>query len=95
MTKLGTIGLALGLAAAVTGTSSHADDHRGESTPHRHRAGGLQAISVSPQAGQPGHGWRYYSDAHKARAVVISPAGEYFFSDGAGLRQVFRPSPAA
>lgn len=39
-------------------------------------------------AGEPAYGWRYFSDPAAPRAVVISPAGEYFVSLGKGLQAV-------
>lgn len=88
--KLSNIGVALGLAAAMVGVSSYAGDHRRASKEHRHAAAGMQAIAVSPKAGEPGHGWQYFSDARKARAVVISPNGDYYYSHGEGLQLVFK-----
>jgi hypothetical protein len=49
---------------------------------------GMQVVSNDAGAGEPGHGWRYFSDPAAARAVVISPQGEYFYSRGKGLRLV-------
>ncbi len=92
--KLSKIGVALTLAAAVVAVSSHAGDHRRESKDHRHAAAGMQAISVSPRVGEPGHGWRYFSDARKARAVVISPIGDYYYSRGEGLQLVWKSEAA-
>lgn len=88
--KLSNIGMALGLAAAMMGVSSYAGDHRRDPKDHRRAASGMQAISVSPKVGEPGHGWQYFSDARKARAVVISPNGDYYYSNGEGLRLVFK-----
>ncbi len=88
--KLSNIGVTLTLATALVGISSYAGDHRGESKDRRHAAAGMQAIAVSAQPGEPGHGWRYFSDARKARAVVISPNGDYYYSRGDGLQLVFR-----
>jgi len=49
---------------------------------------GMHAVSHSAAAGEPGHGWRYFSNPAARRAVVISPNGEYYFSGGDGLRPV-------
>lgn len=93
--KLSNIGVALTLAAALVAVAAHASDHGGKSKDHRHAAAGMQAIIVSPKVGEPGHGWRYFSDARKARAVVISPIGDYYFNRrGEGL-QLVRTSVAA
>lgn len=93
--KLGNIGMALALAAAMMGGSSHAGEHRRESKDRRHGAAGMQAIAVSPRIGEPGHGWQYFSDARKSRAVVVSPTGDYYYSQGEGLQLVFRSKAAA
>lgn len=94
----GNIGLALalglGMAAATLGSVAQAGDHREASKAHRRAAAGMQAVAVSPKAGDPAHGWRYFSDARAIRAVVISPNGEYFYSRGEGLQLVFRPTTA-
>ena len=93
---LGNIGVALSLAAAMIGVSSYAGDHRRESKGHhRHAAAGMQAVSVSPKVGEAGHGWQYFSDARNARAVVISPNGDYYYSHGEGLQLVFKATAAA
>jgi hypothetical protein len=93
--KLSNIGVALGIAAATIGLAAHASDHRKASKDHRHTASGMQAVAVAPQAGEPGHGWRYFSDAREARAVVISPNGDYYYSRGDGLQLVYKSAPAA
>lgn len=93
--KLSKIGVALTLAAAMVAVSSHASDHHRESKDHRHATAGMQAISVLPKIGEPGHGWRYFSDPHKARAVVISPNGDYYHSRGEGPQLVLKSMAAA
>lgn len=93
--KLSNVGVALSLAAAMIGVSSYAGDHRRESKGHRHAAVGMRAVFVSPKVGEPGHGWRYFSDARHARAVVISPNGDYYYSHGEGLQLVFKSTAAA
>ena len=55
----------------------------------------MQVVAVSPKAGEPGHGWQYFSDARKARAVVISPNGDYYYSRGDGLQLVYKSAPTA
>ncbi len=93
--KLGNIGVAIGIAAATVGLAAHASDHRKASKEHRDTAAGMQVVAVAPQAGEPGHGWQYFSDPRKARAVVISPNGDYYYSRGKGLQLVFKSAPAA
>jgi hypothetical protein len=89
-----TMGLALCLAAATTGFPSHADDHRPASRDHRRLGSGMQAVAVAAQAGEPGHGWQYFRDARGGRAVVISPGGDYYYSQGRGLSLVYRSRAA-
>lgn len=66
-------------------------DRRDERSDRRSSAGDGSAMApvvVSAAAGQPGEGWRYYSDAAAGRAVVISPEGDYYLNRGKGLQQV-------
>jgi hypothetical protein len=93
--KLSNIGVALAIAAATIGLAANAGDHRKAPKDHRQAASGMQAVAVAPQAGEPGHGWQYFSDARQARAVVISPNGDYYYSRGKGLRLVYKSAPAA
>ncbi|WP_298827116.1 hypothetical protein [uncultured Piscinibacter sp.] len=93
--NLSSIGVALCLAAAVTGVSSYAGEHRKELRDKRHQASNMQAIAVAAKPGEPAHGWQYFSDARRNRAVVISPSGDYYYSDGEGLELVFKASRAA
>jgi hypothetical protein len=86
------LALVLGVAAAMMSTSSHAGDHRKQSRSHHHGYSGMQTVPTRTKSGQPGHGWRYFSDAREGRAVVISPGGEYFYSQGNGLDLVFKPT---
>lgn len=88
-----TIGVALCLAAATVGFSSHAgDDHSKASRDPRHLGSGMQVVAVAAQAGEPGHGWQYFRDARGGRAIVISPHGEYYYSRGRGLALVYKAS---
>jgi hypothetical protein len=50
----------------------------------------MQAVAVASQAGEPGHGWQYFRDARRGRAVVISPDGDYYYSRGEGLALVHK-----
>ena len=49
---------------------------------------GMQPVLHAANVGEPGHGWQYFSDPAHARAVVISPDGQYYLSRGKGLRWV-------
>jgi hypothetical protein len=89
------IGVALCLAAALTSVTSYAGDHRKGSRDHRHHGSAMQVIAVAANPGEPGHGWQYFSDARRGRAVVISPGGDYYYSYGEGPALVYRASAAA
>lgn len=93
--KLRNIGVALGLAAAVTSMSSYAGDHRKESRENRHHGSAMHAVTVAAKAGEFGHGWQYFSDSRRHRAVVISPSGNYYYSHGEGLELVFKATADA
>ncbi len=93
--NLRNIGVALGLAAAVTSFSSYAGAHRKESRANRHHGSTMQAVTVAAKAGEFGHGWQYFSDSRRNRAVVISPSGDYYYSRGKGLELVFKTSADA
>lgn len=49
---------------------------------------GMQPVLHAASVGELGHGWQYFSDPAHARAVVISPDGQYYLSRGKGLRWV-------
>ena len=86
-----TIPLLLGALLAIgIGSSALASDgeERQQAPQARSQASGLQGIFNPAAADQPGHGWRHYRDADAYRAVVISPQGDYYFSDGDNLRWV-------
>lgn len=93
--NLSNLGTALCIAAAMTGVSSYAGEHRQESQDKRHQASTLQAVGVAAKPGEPAHGWHYFSDARGSRAVVISPGGDYYYSHGKGLELVFKATGAA
>ena len=44
-----------------------------------------EAITNAAEAGMPGFGWRYFHEPASPRAVVISPDGHYYLSQGKGL----------
>ncbi|MEP7281829.1 MAG: hypothetical protein ABI696_07600 [Rubrivivax sp.] len=52
----------------------------------------LQAVPNGSLPDQASYGWQYFSDPRAARAVVISPSGEYFLSLGDGPRQITGPA---
>lgn len=93
--NLSSVGVALCLAAAVTGVSSYAGEHRRELRDRHHQASKMRAIAVAAKPGEPAHGWQYFSDARRNRAVVISPSGDYYYSHGEGLELVLKASGAA
>ena len=50
---------------------------------------GMHAVSHDAAPNAPGHGWRYFSDPAARVAVVISPQGDYYYSNrGKGLRWI-------
>jgi len=49
---------------------------------------GMQAVPNNASPQDRAHGWRYFSDPMARRAVVISPQGDYYLSQGKGLRWV-------
>lgn len=64
----------------------------------RHDGGvdrGMQVVPTTAGPGEPGDGWRYFSNSAAGRAVVISPQGEYFLSRGRGLRLVAVTQPSS
>ena len=50
---------------------------------------GMQTVSNDAAPDAPGYGWRYFTDQGALRAVVISPQGDYYYSNrGKGLRWI-------
>jgi hypothetical protein len=92
--KPNSIAVVLSFAATMMSVPSHADDSRKEAGDSHRIDSGMQAVSTNTAAGQPGYGWRYFADARKGRAVVISPNGDYFYSQGKGLTLVFKATGA-
>lgn len=93
--KPSNVAVVLGLAAAVASLPSQARDHREGARGIHRNASGMQVVRVRAPDGQPGHGWRYFVDRREARAVVISPEGAYYYSEGQGLDLVYKPNRAA
>ena len=93
--KPSSIAVVLSVAATMMSMPSHADDPRKEAGDSHRIDSGMQAVSIDTTIGQPGYGWRYFVDARKGRAVVISPKGAYFYSHGNGLTLVFKAAGAA
>lgn len=90
--------LACILAAALAGSPLMARDktHHRDQTPQPMTQNqtsdgfdyGMQAVVHTAAEGEQGHGWQYFSDPARLRAVVISPDGQYYLSRGKGLRWV-------
>lgn len=91
--------LACTLALAALGSSpllakdrTHSPKHSQPAATQPSQSGGfdhgMQAVIHTASAGEPGHGWQYFCDPANARAVVISPDGQYYLSRGKGLRWV-------
>lgn len=94
--------VSIGVLAAAASAPSLAsrDDHGDREHGTRTRSGdgverGIQAVPTNARAGEPGHGWRYFSDPHAHRAVVISPQGQYYYSRGKGLSLVAATQPGS
>ena len=90
---------AIAMLAAVISTPLMAEDH-GNSPPNERQSvtvktpsdgfdRSMQEVVHNAPATAPSHGWRYFSDPAARRAVVISPQGDYYFSQrGKGLHWV-------
>lgn len=83
------------LAAAATCVGAYAGDHGKPSHDQRARSSRMQPVAVTTKPGEPAHGWQYFSDARHGRAVVISPGGDYYYSQGDGLMLVFQAGSGA
>lgn len=88
----------IGVFVALAGTGPQAlagDSHpRDQDGAARRMAGsGMQPVPATANPGEPGYGWRYFSDPVAAIAVVISPEGEHYFSRGDGLRLIAVSEP--
>lgn len=88
--KSSSVALVLAVAAALTSMSSYADDHCKDARDSPRVGSGMQAIANDATVGQAGYRWSYFADARKGRGVVISPGGDYFYSDGDELTLVFK-----
>lgn len=93
--KASSVGVALGVALAMTSILSCTDDRRNGATSSLRQDSGMQAVSIGTRLGEPGYGWRYFTDAREVRAVVISPGGDYYYSHGEGLELVFKATTGA
>lgn len=79
-------------APALAGERDHHQDRR-HAREHVTRCAdnagqGMQTVPNPAGAQERAHGWQYFSDPAACRAVVISPQGDYYFSQGKGLRWV-------
>lgn len=93
--KIITAAILLGIAAAAASTPALAGSHGRKDRHASHVShAGMQTIANRALAGQAGYGWQYFADRRESRAVVISPAGDYFYSEGNGLELV-HAGPAA
>lgn len=72
----------------------HRRERRGDMRGHG-RTGSAPMLRVVPNRSQPqdqSYGWQYFSNPRALWAVVISPAGEYYLSQGEGPTQVTGPA---
>jgi hypothetical protein len=90
--------VALAMLAVTTSTPVFAG-HSGHASPCDHQNTtnapaadgfdyGMQEVLNTATPESPAHGWRYFSDPKALRAVVISPQGDYYFSQGNGLQWI-------
>ncbi len=79
------------IAAAVLSGAAVARPEQAKAGDHDRAKPALQVVSNISVPGQAAYGWQYFSDPRARRAVIISPAGEYFLSRGAGPRQITGP----
>lgn len=84
---LTTIALA---AVTITAASAHARDREHARPQIRASVANenMQPVPNTASAGERAHGWQYFCDPAERRAVVISPQGDYYLSQGRGLRWV-------
>jgi len=81
-------------ASAADRHSDHRGERRGDMRRHG-RTGSAPMLRVVPNRSQPqdqSYGWQYFSNPRALWAVVISPAGEYYLSQGEGPTQVTGPA---
>lgn len=90
------------IAALVGGPVLAGDRTQGDNRQHSAQARsadardhGMREVTHVASQGEPGHGWRYFTDPAARRAVVISPQGDYYLSRGKGLRLVFEAPKSA
>ncbi|MDE2612480.1 MAG: hypothetical protein KGL78_03490 [Burkholderiales bacterium] len=93
-TTLSLVAIAM-LATAIGGPALAAGRNRSQEPPTLTEARvaddvgqGMQAVPNNATPQDRAHGWRYFSDPKAGRAVVISPQGDYYLSQGQGLRWV-------
>jgi hypothetical protein len=84
------IALVLGLAVATASLTSCASGNQARTS--LWSKSGMEIVANTAPSGEPGHRWRYFCDTREGRAVVISPGGDYFYSDGDGLTRVYQAS---
>lgn len=82
---------AIAIAAVFVSGAAIARSAHAKSGDHDRAKPVLQVVSNISVPGDASYGWQYFSDPRAKRAVIISPAGEYFLSRGAGPRQITGP----
>lgn len=93
--QLITTPVAMCLAGVALCTGAHAGAHGTSSHDQPAPSSRMRAVPVAAKPGEPAHGWQYFADARHGRAVVISPGGDYYYSQGEGLALVYRAASAA
>lgn len=81
--------LAWGLGAALTSVAAWAAPPRSVDQEAHGVRTAWQMVPVETRPGDAAHGWRYFVQPGEHRAVVISPSGDYYYSQGQGLARVF------
>ena len=80
------------LSATIAGPAAAADRDSGQQKAASSNGygfdHGMQPVPHNAGPQERAHGWRYFSDPMARRAVVISPQGDYYLSQGKGLRWV-------
>ena len=83
---------AITIATALVSGVVVAGSAQAKTRDHKQASLVLQGVPNTSLPGQASYGWQYFSSPRAARAVVISPSGEYFLSRGNGPKQITGPA---
>lgn len=90
---IATLAAAIGTSAVAADRDRNRSDEPRQITDVRTADGfdqGMQAVPNNAGPQDHAYGWRYFSDPKVHRAVVISPQGDYYLSQGKGLLWVVK-----